>query len=174
MFVKLENWTTLSLFLPWGNIKNYFFLVYMVLRKRFPKASYGCKTKGATRWSSMRMNNGDLLELINITRALGKEQIWVPNSIAVCRTPVNMNSVKWPCSPWVLVLSYPDRAHARCSGGHGHHSCRGCSCLVAQFTFYKTWWYANMRKIVLSGGIFEVYLAFALGCKSTTYIFWTI
>ena len=109
MFVKLENWTTLLLLLPWGNIKNYFSYVFMVLRKRFPKASYGCKPKGATRWSSMRMNNGDLLELINITRALGKEQIWVPNSLAVCRTPVNMNSVKWPCSPWVLVLPWIER-----------------------------------------------------------------
>ena len=56
-FVKLEIWTTLSLFLPRGNIKNDFFFAFMVLRKRFPKAMYGCKPKGATQWSSTRMNN---------------------------------------------------------------------------------------------------------------------
>jgi len=38
VFVKLEIWTTLSLFLPQGNIKNDFFFVSMVLRKHFPKA----------------------------------------------------------------------------------------------------------------------------------------
>ena len=56
MFVKLEIWTTLSLFLPRGNIKNDFFFASMVLRKRFPKALYGCKPKGATHeavWESV-------------------------------------------------------------------------------------------------------------------------
>ena len=48
MFVKLEIWTTLSLFLPRGNIKNDFFFAFMVLREGFPKAMYGGKPKGAT------------------------------------------------------------------------------------------------------------------------------
>ena len=33
----------------------------------------------------------------------------------------HMNSVKWPCSPWILAV---DRASARCSKGHGFSSCR--------------------------------------------------
>ena len=58
-----RNWTQifpLSLFLPRGNIKNDFFFLFMVSRKHFPKALYGCKLKGATPWHCMRMNNGDL------------------------------------------------------------------------------------------------------------------
>ena len=61
MFVKLEIWTTLSLFLPRGNIKNDFFFAPMVLRKRFPKAMYGCKPKGATHEAVMRICRQDLV-----------------------------------------------------------------------------------------------------------------
>ena len=169
MSVKLENWTTLSLFLPWGNIKNYFF-------------TFSWSWGNASQRHHMVVNRNEQLDEALWEWIMAICWNWSTSHERWAKSPQQYSSTQDTCqyelSQMTLLSLSPstsvDRVPAQCSGGHGHHSCRGRSCHVAQFTFYKTWWYANMRKIVLSGRIVEVYLAFALGCKSTTYIFWTI
>ena len=66
--------------------------------------------------------------------------------LAVCRTPITQNSVKWPCSPWAIVAQSLDRAPAWCSEHHEFNSCRESdfyfasrSCDVDQLTFDISW-----------------------------------